>query len=113
MKIIKILAVTMGLTAFTYACVAQEEEEEAPATFTYATYFYCGGGPAARADEIIAADAESMDGFVEDGTISAWGWLQHHTGGRWQRAFYYQSDSMEALLDAYDGLGDGADEEAN
>jgi len=110
MKIIKILAVTMGLTALTLACVAQEEEDEGPIAYTYATYFYCGDGPLSRADEIIASDAERMDGFVADGTISAWGWLAHHTGGRWQRIFYYQAKSMEALMDAYDGTNDDSEE---
>ena len=81
MKIIKIMATALGMTALTLACVAQEEEDEGPLAYTYATYFYCDGGPGKRADEIIAADAERMNGFVEDGTISAWGWLAHHTGG--------------------------------
>jgi hypothetical protein len=101
MKIIKIIAATIGVTALTLACVAQEEDE-GPIAFTYASYFYCDGGPTSRADEIIAADADRMNGFVADGTISAWGWLAHHTGGRWQRVFYYQAETMEALMDAYD-----------
>lgn len=105
MKIIKIMATALGVTALTLACVAQEEDDEGPIAFTYATYFYCDGGPTSRADEIIAADADRMNGFVEDGTISAWGWLAHHTGGQWQRVFYYQAESMEALLDAYDTTG--------
>lgn len=105
----------MGVTALTLACVAQEEEEEGPMAFTYATYFYCGGGPLSRADEIIAEDADRMNGFVEDGTILRWGWLKHHTGGQWQRAQYYQAESMEALLNAYDAMAadDGSDDEAD
>lgn len=113
MKKIIAIAVASTLTAFTFACVAQEEEEEGPRAFTYATYFYCPGGALSRADEIIANDAERWDGFVEDGTISAWGYLSHHTGGRWQRIFYYQAETMDALLDAYAALGEDADEEAN
>jgi hypothetical protein len=110
MKVIKIIVAAAGLTALTLACVAQEEE--APKPFTYVSYFYCDGGPASRADEIIADDADRMNGFVEDGTISAWGWLAHHTGGQWQRAFYFQAPSMDALLDAGDAMqGDDSDEE--
>lgn len=109
MKIIKILAITTGLTALTLACVAQEEDA-APQRFTYATYFYCGGGPIDRADEIIAADADRMNERVASGEILSWGWLAHHTGGRWQRALYYQADSMEALLDAYGDDDDDADD---
>ena len=110
MKIVKIMATALGLTALTLACVAQEDDE-GPIAYTYATYFYCDGGPTSRADEIIAADADRMNGFVEDGTISKWGWLAHHTGGQWQRVFYYQADSMEALLDAYDTTGGGDEDE--
>ena len=114
MKIIKILVAAMGLTALTLACVAQEEDEdEGPIAFTYATYFYCGGGPLSRVDEIMAEDADRMNGFVEDGTIMGWGWLKHHTGGQWQRAQYYQAESMEALLDAYDAMNEDDDEDAD
>ena len=108
MKIIKIMAIAMGLTALTLACVAQEEEAT---VFTYATYYSCGGGPLARVDEIIADDADRMNGFVEDGTILSWGWLAHHTGGQWQRVSYYQADSMDALLDAGDAIQGGGDDD--
>jgi len=109
MKIIKTMAIAAGLTALTLACVAQEEEEAT--TFTYATYFSCGGGPLARVDEIMADDADRMNGFVADGTISNWGWLAHHTGGQWQRVSYYQADSMDALLDAGDKIQGGGDDD--
>lgn len=109
MKIIRILVAAAGLTALSLACVAQEED--APPRFTYATYYNCGGGPLARADELIAEDADRMNGFVEDGTIAAWGWMAHHTGGQWQRIFWYQADGMDAVLDAGDAIqGDGDDD---
>ena len=112
MKTVKILAATVGLTALTLACVAQEEEDEGPIAYTYATYYYCDGGDPSLADEIVADDAGRMDGFVADGTISGWGWLAHHTGGQWQRIFYYQAETMEALLNAYDAVSDDDDEDA-
>jgi len=111
MKVIRIMAAAIGLTALTLASVAQEEEDGGPTAFTYATYFYCDGGPLSRADEIIAADADRMNGFVEDGTISAWGWLAHHTGGKWRRALYYQAGSMDALLDAGTAMQGGNDDD--
>ena len=113
MRKILAIAVASTLTVFTFACVAQEEEDEGPRAFTYATYFSCPGGALSRADEIIAGDAERWDGFVEDGTISAWGYLSHHTGGGWQRIFYYQAETMDALLDAYDATGEGGDDRQN
>jgi hypothetical protein len=113
MKTMRSLAAAAALALFALACVAQEEEETGPMAYTYATYFKCGGNNIERVDEIMAADAERMDGFVENGTISAWGWLSHHTGGPWQRILYYQAESMGALLDAYDATGEGADADAN
>ncbi|MDH3265754.1 MAG: hypothetical protein OEM25_02205 [Gammaproteobacteria bacterium] len=111
MKIIRILLAAAGVTALTMVCVAQEEE--ATPRFTYASYFSCGGGPLARVDEIMADDADRMNGFMEDGTLAAWGWMAHHTGGQWQRISWYQADGMDALMDAGDaiqGSGDDADD---
>lgn len=113
MNTIKTLAATIALTIMAMACVAQEDDD-GPEIFTYASYFYCPGGPLSRVDEIIAEDADRMDGFVDDGTISGWGWLAHHTGGQWQRLFYFQADSTDALLDASDAIQDrGDDDEAD
>lgn len=111
MRTIKTLLVTMGLTAIACVSVAQEEEAE-PEIYTYATYFTCEGGPLSVVDDIIADDAERMDGFVDDGTILRWGWLAHHTGGNWRRIFYYQADSIDALLDAGDAIADTGDDDA-
>ena len=41
---------------------------------------------------------------MEDGVISAWGWLAHHTGGRWRRLFYFQHETLDGLLDGLDAL---------
>ena len=110
MKTIKTLAATIALTIMAMSCVAQEDDE-GPEIFTYASYFYCPGGPLSRVDEIIAEDADRMDGFVDDGTISGWGWLAHHTGGQWRRLFYFQADSTDALLDASDAIEDRGDDD--
>ena len=77
MKKIKTLGISLGLTVLAVACVAQEEEE-GPIAYTYATYFYCTGDMSV-VDDMTADDADRMNGLVEDGTISAWGWLAHHT----------------------------------
>ena len=112
MKIIKILATTVVLTAMSFSSIAQEDEDAAE-MFTYATYFECGGGPLTAPDEVMADDAERMNGLVEDGTIAHWGWLAHHTGGNWQRVAYYQADSLDALLDAGAAIaGDDDDDDA-
>lgn len=105
MKIIRILAVAAGLSAFSFACVAQEDEKEAPPILTYSTYFNCPGGPLKFADAEIASTEEAMDALVKEGTMLSWGYLSHHTGGHWQRAIYFQAQGMDALLDAYDAAG--------
>ena len=109
MRIIKIMAAAAGLALVSLASLAQEEE--GPIAFTYATYFYCGGGPLSRADELIEEDAERLDGLVEDGTILRWGWLAHHTGGKWQRLFYFQARTLDELLDGSAAIQSGGDDE--
>ncbi|MDX1406040.1 MAG: hypothetical protein R3192_15965 [Woeseiaceae bacterium] len=80
------------------------QEDEPPPLYIYSSYFYCGGGPLSRVDEITAETAPIMDGLVEDGTISGWGWYAHHTGGGWQRLSYHTASSMEQLIDGSDAI---------
>ncbi|MGB6639968.1 MAG: hypothetical protein WBG67_04290, partial [Thermoanaerobaculia bacterium] len=39
-----------------------------------------------------------------DGTITAWGWLSHHTGGKWRRLRYHAAPSIEKLLEALESV---------
>lgn len=106
----KINVILAGFSFTIFALTAVAQDDEAPEVFTYASYFTCPGGSLAKADAEIAADAERMDGFVEDGTITRWGYLAHHTGGSWQRIFYHQANSLDALLDAGDAIQEAGDE---
>lgn len=106
----RINAVLAGLCFATLAITAAAQEE-APTVYTYASYFTCPGGSLAKADAEIAADADRMDGLVEDGTITRWGYLAHHTGGSWQRIFYHQANSLDALLDASDAIQEAGDDD--
>jgi hypothetical protein len=75
------LLVLLSLTLAALPAVAQEEEAD---SFVYATYFYCDVARQERADESVKANGASVfDAAVEDGTITGWGWLGHHTGGKW------------------------------
>jgi len=104
MKIIRNLIITACFAVLSTGAIAQEEEEAQ--TFTYATYFYCDVTRQDRADEIMKSeDAPVYDKLVEEGIMSGWGWLAHHTGGKWRRAQYHQADSLEALLDAQEEMG--------
>lgn len=112
---IRTTSVIAGASLAFLAAACGAQEEDAPELYTYATYFSCPGGPLERADEIMAGSVERMDGLVEDGTITAWGWLAHHTGGHWSRIAYHQAASLDGLLDALEaiqGNGDDAEEEA-
>ena len=82
--------------------VAQDEK---PTTFVYATYFECDTSRQKIADEVVKhVWAPAYDAAVEAGTISQWGWLIHHTGGKWRRLFYYAAPTMDELLDAPDAI---------
>lgn len=108
MYTIKNYIVLAGLVAFSTNALAQEEEakEEGPSMFTYATYFYCDVTGQDRVDEIVKSTwAPVYDKLVEEGKMSGWGWLAHHTGGKWRRIQYHQAPSVEALLDAQEEMG--------
>ena len=82
------------------------QEEETPKPFTYATYFYCDVTGQERADEIVKTyNAPVNDQMVKEGVMTGWGWLAHHTGGKWRRVQYHQAMSLDALLDAQDEMG--------
>jgi hypothetical protein len=84
-----------------FACTGQAQEAEQSTSFTYATYFYCDVTGQDRADEIVKKEnAPVYDQMVKEGLISGWGWLAHHTGGKWRRIQYYQAPTVAALLDA-------------
>jgi hypothetical protein len=111
-----IIAIIIVFLSTLCANLAAQEEAE-PQTFTYATYFYCDVTGQDRVDEIVKTiNAPVYDQMVKEGIISAWGWLAHHTGGKWRRIQYYQASSLGGLLDAQqemdkrmDGVNDAAD----
>lgn len=95
---------------FSTALLAQE----AAPTFTYATYFYCSTATQEKADELVMKNsAPHYDAAVKDGTISRWGWMAHHTGGKWRRIQYYQSNSLAGLLKAQETINARIDKAMN
>ena len=84
--------------------MAQEEEKEDD-SYVYATYFYCKVSKQEKADELIKKNSAPVyDAAVADGTINGWGWLAHHTGGKWRRIQYHSSNSIAGLLAAQDTI---------
>lgn len=86
-------------------------QDEPAERFTYVTYHVCDLDRQERADEIWEQLQKPIhDAAVQDGTINGYGWIEHHTGGKWRRGAYFGAGSMRALLDAQKKLGDQADE---
>ncbi len=91
--------------------LAQEEEDAGPSSYLYATYHYCSTNGQGRADEIYEqVDKPIMDQLLADGKITAYGWLAHHTGGKWRRVSYHAAPTLDALLDAQVAFGEAAEE---
>lgn len=75
------------------ACIAQDDD--APAGFTYATYYYCDVATQGAMDAVVEANEKAVfDKWVEEGNLIAWGYLAHSTGGRWRRVQYHVSATM-------------------
>ncbi|MDH3744305.1 MAG: hypothetical protein OES47_04285 [Acidobacteriota bacterium] len=88
--------------------VAQDEEEAE--TYVYASYFECDSTRLAEVDELMGKTAPIYDKAKTDGEIANWGWLRHHTGGKWRRLFYVVGSDANALMDTLDALGERTDE---
>lgn len=90
--------------SFAGPAIAQDKK---PESFTYATYSVCDLNKQDRADEIFAQlDKPILEAAVADGTITAYGYNAHNTGGRWRRVQYYMAPSIQALLDAGKKISD-------
>lgn len=105
-----VMAAAMASLVSGWLSGAALAQDKAPETYIYSTYFKCDVARQERADEIMKQlDKPLWDAAVDDGTVSVWGWLVHHTGGEWRRAQYFGASSLEALLAAQKKLGDQAD----
>jgi hypothetical protein len=90
---------------------AQKEEEEVPRPYIYATYFECDPTGEWRADEVVeTVYAPVYDAAVEAGAITGWGWMAHHTGGKWRRILYRVAPSVDALLDSMETISEKVQE---
>jgi len=106
--------IVMAAAAATLPAVVGAQAEDKPATgYVYTTYFECEVSRQWRADEIMTSlFAPAYDAAVEKGQLASWGWLAHHTGGKWRRALYYSAPTIEALLAAPEAVR-GATRETN
>ena len=108
----KLLIGAIVLQAGAYLAVAgiAQAQDKSAESFTYATYHVCDVTRQERADEIFEQLQKPFyDAAVADGTIKSYGYLAHHTGGKWRRALYYMAPSIQGLLDAQQKIGDQID----
>lgn len=106
-RIEALVAVTLAVSPL--AVLAQADEEE---TYIYGTYYRCDVTRQEEVDELTRSGFESIyDSGVDEGLITGWGWLSHHTGGPWRRLFYFTAPSIGQLLEAQDALGEQEDED--
>lgn len=74
-------------------------QEDGPIAFSYVTYYVCDVATQGNMDSVVEAnDKPVFDQWVEDGKLIGWGYLSHFTGGRWRRAQYHVSESIEDAL---------------
>lgn len=74
-------------------------QDNAPASFTYVTYYVCDVATQGNMDNVVETNEKAVfDQWVEDGKLIAWGYLSHFTGGRWRRAQYHVSPTMDGAL---------------
>jgi hypothetical protein len=98
------LCLMLSVAFLCLPAIATAQEEE-PTTFVYGTYYYCDTSRQEITDEIVEyVWAPAYDAAVEAGTISQWGWMSHHTGGKWRRLLYFSAPSLDALMAAGDAI---------
>jgi len=107
MRTRKIMTTFLLLAMLPFVAYSQEEEAK---SFVYATYFYCDVTAQDEADAIVEkVNKPIYDAAVKDGTIASWGWMAHHTGGKWRRLQYHSAPTVAALLDSQEKIGEKLD----
>ena len=97
MRKLSVLGVPALFWAVSSPAIAQDDA--GPAGYSYATYYVCDVATQGNMDNVVATNEQRVfDDWVEDGKIIAWGYLSHFTGGRWRRAQYHVSATMEDAL---------------
>ena len=87
-----VIILILTLTATT--ALAQNDDEQT--AFLYATYYICDQATQGNMDSLVEAnEAPVLDEWVDEGRLLAWGYQAHFTGGKWRRAQYHVSASLE------------------
>jgi len=85
----------LGLVPLT----AAGQDEPVPQGYSYVVYYVCDMAKQGNMDNIVANNEYAVfDKWVEDGKLLSWGYLSHFFGGRWRRAQYHVSATLEEAL---------------
>ena len=115
-RVSMILSVALLLSFLAVDLPAQDEEPPGP--FIYGTYSVCDLGSQWKLDSLVENNhAKVWDQALEDGGITAWGYMGHHTGGPWRRISYFSAPTLAQLMEAtdsvFEGLAQAAPQAAN
>ena len=100
-RIARIVVALASVVALPVRSAAQQETQPV----VYGAYYHCAPDQLARMDSVLRSFwAPLADKQVAAGNATTWGWLSHHTGGVWNRAFYFISADGDKAFDAVDAL---------
>ena len=106
----KTITAAVMLCAASLPLGAIAQDEDADQNYIYATYMYCDTTRQAAADELFEkVQKPVLEDAKKKGTITGWGYLVHHTGGKWRRIRYHSAGSIEALLTGLEKIGEAMD----
>jgi len=79
--------------------VAAAQDEEPSLPYVYASYFECDSTREGLADDLFERHmAPNYDAAVEAGELTAWGYLAHHTGGKWRRLIWRAAPTLSEAM---------------
>ena len=106
MKATRFLMIGTGLCALMpFAMVRRSAAQEAAQPMVYASYYECDPIRVADADSLIRSFwTPLVDSHVAAKHVTAWGWLSHHTGGKWSRAFYVVAPDVNNAVSVVETL---------
>ena len=78
---------------------ANAQVESTPQGYSYVTYYICDMAEQGNMDNIVENNEYAVfDQWVDDGKLLSWGYMAHFVGGRWRRAQYHVSATLEEAL---------------
>ena len=103
-------AIALQACLFLMLAATAQAQDKPKESYVYATYSVCDLDKQDRADEIFdQLDKPILEAAVADGTITAYGYNAHNTGGRWRRVQHFGAPTVQGLLDAQKKMGEQAD----